>query len=164
MIRGLPAEVHRKFEVTDWRHGAAILEAVKPTEFDEVCDVLSRFQLLHSWMARGGGNKSKVAQFIDDEFGAYGWIETGFDTKIVVDGKELPSPTHKVDCFKSGVALETEWNNKDPFFDRDLNNFRLLHDLRVVDVGIVVTRTSALQEVLTSIGRSSTTYGAARST
>src|SRR5262249_14440838 len=25
------------------------------------------------------------------------------------------------------IALEIEWNNKDPFFDRDLENFKRLH-------------------------------------
>lgn len=54
-----------------------------------------------------------------------GWNERGFNTSIKVDDNILDSPTHKVDCYKNGVALEIEWNNKDPFFDRDLNNFRL---------------------------------------
>jgi hypothetical protein len=36
------------------------------------------------------------------------------------------------------VALEVEWNNKDPFYDRDLNNFRLLFDLQVIDVGVIM--------------------------
>jgi Restriction endonuclease BglII len=53
-----------------------------------------------------------------------------------------------VDCFKGKIALEVEWNNKDPFFDRDLNNFRLLFELRVIDVGIVVTRSTGLQKWL----------------
>ena len=48
------------------------------------------------------------------------------DTRIVVDGMEYASPTHNVDHFKGCVALEIAWNNKDPFYDRDLNNFRLL--------------------------------------
>ncbi len=48
-----------------------------------------------------------------------------FATKIRVDTEEWDSPTHKVDCFKGRVGLEIEWNNKDPFYDRDLNNFRL---------------------------------------
>jgi len=43
----------------------------------------------------------------------------------------METPTHKVDCFKNRVALEIEWNNKDPFFDRDRNNFRLLFDQRI---------------------------------
>jgi Restriction endonuclease BglII len=73
----------------------------------------------------------------------------------------MKSPTHSVDCFKGRVALEVEWNNKDPFFDRDLNNFRLLYDLRVIDLGIIVTRSTALESVLRSVGRNATTYGRA---
>jgi hypothetical protein len=57
------------------------------------------------------------------------------------------------------VALEIEWNNKDPFFDRDLNNFRLLFDLRAVSVGVIVTRADELQRIFKEIGRGSS-YGA----
>ncbi len=71
----------------------------------------------------------------------------------------MNAPTHKVDCFKNRVALEIEWNNKDPFFDRDLNNFRLLFDLRAVSVGIVLTRCDELQKIFKEIGRG-TSYGA----
>jgi restriction endonuclease BglII len=56
-----------------------------------------------------------------------------------VDDIEHAAPTHKVDCYKNRVALEVEWNNKDPFFDRDLNNFRLLFELRAIDVGVIIT-------------------------
>jgi hypothetical protein len=34
---------------------------------------------------------------------------------------------------------------KDPFFDRDLNNFRLLHQLNVLSVGVIITRLWELQ-------------------
>jgi hypothetical protein len=62
-------------------------------------------------------------------------------------------PTHRHTCFKNRVALEIEWNNKDPFYDRDLNNFRLLFDLRVVSVGVIITRTDELQEIFDTLGR-----------
>lgn len=81
------------------------------------------------------------------------WIERQFKTSIVVDGNERESPTHSVDCFKGRVALEVEWNNKDPFFDRDLNNFRLLFDLQVIDVGVIITRCSELQTIFNALGR-----------
>ncbi len=55
--------------------------------------------------------------------------------------------THKVDCFKGRVALEVKWNNKDPFFDRDLEQFRLLFELRAIDVGVIVTWASELQQI-----------------
>ena len=51
-----------------------------------------------------------------------------------------------------------EWNNKDPFFDRDLNNFRLLFDLRALSVGIILTRCDELQEIFDRLGRGSS-YG-----
>ena len=70
-----------------------------------------------------------------------------------MDDREWDSPTHKVDCFKGCVGLEIEWNNKDPFFDRDLNNFRLLFDLRVIDVGVIVTRATQLQEIFKGLGK-----------
>ena len=56
-------------------------------------------------------------------------------------------------------AVEIEWNNKDPFFDRDLNNFRLLFDLRAVSVGIVITRCDELQNIFKELGRGAS-YGA----
>jgi hypothetical protein len=84
-------------------------------------------------------------------------------TKIRVDAEEWDSPTHKVDCVKGRVGLEIEWNNKDPFYDRDLNNFRLLFDLRVIEVGVIVTRASKLQAIFKSLGpKVGNKYGASR--
>ena len=80
------------------------------------------------------------------------------NTAIVVDKARLDSPTHRIDCFKNSIALEIEWNNKDPFFDRDLNNFRLLFDLRAVSVGVIVTRSDELQDIFNGLGRGSS-YG-----
>ncbi len=76
----------------------------------------------------------------------------------MIDSVKLESPTHEVDCFKSKVALELEWNNKTEFYDRDLNNFRLLFDLRVADVGVIFTRCDELQTVFDALGRGSS-YG-----
>ncbi len=85
--------------------------------------------------------------------------EKDFSTRLVVDDNVMDSPTHKVDCYKNRVTLEIEWNNKDPFFDRDLNNFRLLFDLRAISVGIIVTRCDELQAIFDSLGRGQS-YGA----
>jgi hypothetical protein len=57
------------------------------------------------------------------------------------------------------VALEVEWNNKDPFFGRDLSNFRLLFDLRAIDVGVIITRASELQGIFNQLGKGAS-YGA----
>jgi hypothetical protein len=84
-------------------------------------------------------------------FGSYGWSEKSWDTKIVVDDRESASPTHKVDHYKNHIAVEVEWSNKDPCYDRDLNNFRLLFDLRVISVGVIITKSDELKEVFTEL-------------
>ena len=100
-----------------------------------------------------GGRKGSIADKLDGHFFRLGWKEKGFKTKIVVDDAEYDTPTHKVDCYKNRVALEVEWNNKDPFYDRDLNNFRLLFELRAIDVGLIVTRCNELQGIFNELGR-----------
>lgn len=154
----LPQFIHENYEVHEWKHACAILAQDFPGEFQDVVDVLTGFRLRKSWLTVGGGAKSGVSATIDTALFARGWVEKGFDTHVVVDDAKFDSPTHKVDCFKNRVALEIEWNNKDPFFDRDLNNFRLLFDLRAVSVGIIVTRCDELQEIFNGLGRGSS-YG-----
>jgi hypothetical protein len=130
----------------DWRNARTILEHGHSSEWHDIVDVLSAVRLPHSELAAKGGSKTKTASALDSQLYKRGWVEKKFETKIVVDEVESDSPTHWIDCFKGKVALEVEWNNKDPFYDRDLNNFRLLYDLRVVDVGVVVTRATSLMQ------------------
>lgn len=73
---------------------------------------------------------------------------------------EYDSPTHKVDSFRNAVGVEVEWNNKDTFFDRDLNNFRLLFELRVLGVGVIITRGEDVRALAIRLGRQPGTYGA----
>lgn len=68
------------------------------------------------------------------------------DREIVDDDERS---THEIDHVREtergAVALEIEWNNKDPFFDRDLENFQRLHAEGAVSVGVIVTRGASLQ-------------------
>jgi len=154
----LPATVRDRYECHEWRNGAAILREAHRAEWQDVIDMLDQFTLSKSWIVNPGGNKSKIAKWVDDFLTARGWVEEGFETAILVDQDRRDSPTHKVDCFKNSVGLEVEWNNKDPFYDRDLNNFRLLFELRVVEVGIMFTRCDNLQDIFDDLGRGSS-YG-----
>ncbi len=155
----LPKFIRDNYEIHQWRHAVAILSQDFPDEFADISDVFSRFRLPKSSINIKGGRKSKVSEWIDTELSKRGWRPRNFDTKITVDQSTYESPTHEVDCFKNQVALEIEWNNKDPFFDRDLNNFRLLFDLRVISVGIIGTRCDELQEIFDDLGRGKS-YGA----
>lgn len=154
----LPQFVRENYEHHEWKHASAILSQDFPAEWTDLLDLLQALRLKRSWISIGGGNKSKLASFVDGFLNERGWIEKQFQTAIEVDGNRIDSPTHKVDCFKNGIALEVEWNNKDPFFDRDLNNFRLLFDLRAVSVGVILTRADELQEIFKELGRGSS-YG-----
>ena len=51
------------------------------------------------------------------------------------------------------MAIETEWNNKDPFYDRDLTTFRLLFEINVLSVGVIITRAWELQEIFDKLGK-----------
>jgi len=149
----IPQSIMDAYEVHEWKHASAILCSDFQDEWNDILAVLKAFRLRRSWLIVGGGRKSKVAKFIDSYLFDHGWVEKDFSTSVTVDDKVMDSPTHKVDCYKNRVALEIEWNNKDPFFDRDLNNFRLLFDLRAISVGVIITRSDELQEVFAELGR-----------
>jgi hypothetical protein len=147
------------FEIHEWRNGLAVLTAACPEEWSDIVSALGKFRLYASEIIKRGGNRSAISIRLDSLLAVRGWRTHSFDTKIVVDKSERRSPTHKVDMFKGGVAFETEWNNKDPFYDRDLNNFRLLFDLRVIQAGVIVTRTDELQQLAVELGRKAQSYG-----
>src|ERR1700674_4348214 len=154
----IPPEIDQRYEVREWRNGLAILAAAHPQEWADILAVLGDFRLLRSDILKPGGRKTVIATKLDSHFVRLGWLEKGFDTRIVVDNIEHVAPTHKVDCYKNRVALEVEWNNKDPFFDRDLNNYRLLFALRAIDAGVIITRCTELQTICDGLGRAKS-YG-----
>ena len=149
----VPSDIEARYEVHEWRNGLAILSTARPEEWKNILEVLRGFSLLKSDILQPGGSKGLIAGKLDSHFTKLEWKEKKFETKIVVDTQEFVTPTHKVDCYKNRVALEVEWNNKDPFYDRDLNNFRLLFELRAIDVGVIVTRCTELQKIFNTLGR-----------
>jgi hypothetical protein len=158
-IELLPNDIKEKYEIHEWKHACAILKQDFPNEWKDLIDVLQSFELKKSDIVAPGGRKSNISNKIDSFLYRRGWQEKQFETAINVDGESYESPTHKIDCYKNNIAIEIEWNNKDPFYDRDLNNFRLLFDLRVVSVGVIITRSDELQEIFNDLGKGSS-YGA----
>jgi hypothetical protein len=155
-----PKFVRDNYHIHEWRHGIALLKYEFPSEWNDIVEVLTAFRLKKNYITEKGGRKSEAAKFIDSYLIAQrGWAEKKFKTVISVDDHDRPSPTHSVDCFKNRVAFEVEWNNKDPFYDRDLNNFRLLFDLRAISIGVIFTRGDELQQIFDSLGRGKS-YGA----
>ena len=159
VLSSLPPFVRDHYEVHEWRHASAILKQDFRREWDDIIDVLTEFRLRRSHIVVGGGGKSKVSQALEGGLNARGWKEKQWATRIVVDESSLESPTHKVDCYLNKIALEIEWSNKAPFFDRDLNNFRLLFDLRAISAGVIITKADELRQVFEGLGIRSK-YGA----
>ena len=157
-LRDFPRFIRQNYSVHEWRHASAVLRTDFRDEWNDIVGVLTEFRLLKGHINVGGGGRSKVSASIDQGFTERGWRERMFATQIRVDQNVYDSPTHKVDCFKNGIGLEVEWNNKTEFYDRDLNNFRLLFELRALNVGVIVTRCDELQAIFDSLGRGSS-YG-----
>lgn len=155
----VPAEIRERFDVHEWRNGLAVLHTAHSNEWRNILTVLREFELTAKEILAAGGSKSAIARKVDQRLYGLGWLEKTFSTATIVDEARYESPTHKVDCIKDRVALEVEWNSKDSVFDRDLNNFRQLFDLRAIDVGVIITRNSELQAIFNTLGQGKK-YGA----
>jgi Restriction endonuclease BglII len=149
----IPAGIREKYHIVEIRHACAILAVDFPNELHDIVGCLHEFQLLRSEIVVGGGGKTKIANRFDDYLEARGWKEMKVDVSRTVNKVTKAAETHKVDFFKGRIAVEVEWNNKDPFFSRDLNAFRLLHELDAVSVGVLITRMDELQEIFDSLGK-----------
>jgi hypothetical protein len=143
----------QKFEVAETHHAASILYTDFRAEWDDLVSMLSSFVLRKSDITTPGGGKSPISASIDRYFYKRSWKEHKFKIEVSADGSITLAPTHQVDYYRSRIAIETEWNNKDPFFDRDLTTFRLLFELNVLSVGIIVTRATELQDIFDELGK-----------
>jgi Restriction endonuclease BglII len=158
-LASIPQGVRNRFRIEERGHACAILASDFPNEFQDIVDCLEGFRLRKSHILAPGQGKSPISIALDDFLRGRGWVEKSFDIKINVDGNPVPIPTHSIDDFKNGIGLEVEWNNKTEFYDRDLNNFRLLRELRVLSVGVMLTRMSELQALFNQL-RKGKSYGA----
>lgn len=156
----LPQNIRDTYQIEERHHACAILRSDFPEQWEDLVLVLNRFVLRRSHVEAKGGNKSPIARAIDQLFFGRNWIEHGYEIAVTADGVQALAPTHHVDYCKGRVAIETEWNNKDPFFDRDLTTFRLLFDLNVLSVGVIITRADELQQLFRDLGKT-TAAGAA---
>ncbi len=138
------------FDVEFRSHARAILNIDFPEALREVEDVLLNLRIpIHS-LIRGGGGEHETTQGLRRHLAQLGWVKHRFEIKKFIDGVEKESVSHEVDHVRTigqaKVAMEIEWNNKDPFFDRDLENFKRLHAEGAISVGIILTRGTTLQD------------------
>jgi hypothetical protein len=153
-VRLLPARILRRYRVEERRHAIAIFKSDFPSEFRDLMECLDQFELLRSEIQAGGGGKTRIANRFDSflKDASRGWTEQKLKVSRQVGTKTVESQTHKVDLAKCRIAVEVEWNNKDPFFSRDLGTFRCFHELDEISVGVIITRTDELQPIFDSLG------------
>jgi hypothetical protein len=131
-------------------HALAILEKDFPAAMEDLARVLAGMRIPIAEIIGSGGGEAKGTQRMRRALSEAGWLKTTFEIKKIINGVEREATSHEVDHVKDfggkKLALEIEWNNKDPFFDRDLENFKRLHAEGAISVGIVITRGSSLHE------------------
>jgi len=144
-----------KFDIQFESHAAAILEKDFPKALRDLKQVLLGVRIPITEIIGSGGGEAKGTQRMRHALNELGWKKVNFEIRKTINGVEKESISHEVDHVKAFegdfkgsklVALEIEWNNKDPFFDRDLENFKRLHAEGAISVGVIVTRGQSLHE------------------
>lgn len=118
------------FEIRYVSHAAAILGQDFSDATREIESVVTGLALPITEIIGSGGGETKFTQRLRRSLTSMGWRKHIFKIGKTVDGTPRETTSHEIDHvrrFDNGVvALEIEWNNKDPFFDRDLENFKRL--------------------------------------
>jgi len=145
------------FDVLASNHAAAILSVDFPDETEELTRGLLSFSLPVEELIASGGGEAASTQRLRRRLSQAGWNKHVFRTETKIDGQVRQATSHEIDHVRRAgagtLALEIEWNNKDPFFDRDLENFQRLHAQSAISLGIVITRGAAMQAALTRLVR-----------
>ena len=106
-------------------------------------------------LIQGGGGEARSTQRLRKALTERSWHKSHIVIDKNVDGETKTTTSHEIDHVRrmadGAIALEIEWNNKDPFFDRDLESFQRLHAEGAISVGVIVTRGKSLQADLPEI-------------
>lgn len=155
--RVIPAGLHSKYEIFSYRNAASILANGFPDQFAEIVKALEDFHISTRMIRTPGGSKSEIAKYVDDLF-SDDWVETRISADLTVkllhatrSSEVLKEYTrvgfldgHRIDFVKGKVALDLEWNSKDQTYDRDLYAFSAFYEAGAIDVGVILTRGSSL--------------------
>ncbi len=145
------------FTIETLSHAEAILSGDFPAVASEIEEILLGSSVPIEEIIGSGGGETKGTQRLRRALRKKGWRKHNFTVQRVIDGRPLESKSHEIDhirTFPGGtIALEIEWNNKDPFFDRDLENFKRLHADGAISLGVIITRGPDLQDQMKALVR-----------
>lgn len=181
--RTVPQSVRDKYEVYSYRNAAVILAEAQKAEFAEIVSALDAFAITTEMIRKAGGNESDIPKEFTKTLRPAGWYETIISADLNVTlswrepngemkkGKPVLVPKtkiinrerfldgHKIDYVKNRVAFDLEWNSKDQTFDRDLYAMNAFFQSGAIGVGVLVTRSEALNQVFRSVGPALTKTG-----
>src|SRR4051794_14863672 len=144
------ALIAKGYQIEFHSHSKAILSVDFPEALTELERALSSVTIPIEEILAGGGGEAKGTQRLRRALTKLKWLKTTFEIKRTINGREREAISHEIDHvrgFDTGaIALEIEWNNKDPFYDRDLENFKRLHADGAISVGMIITRGRTLHE------------------
>jgi Restriction endonuclease BglII len=149
------------FQVEFHSHAKAILGVDFPDAVSELETALSSTTIPIEEIIAGGGGEAKGTQRLRRALTELNWPKFKFTVEKIINGEKRESVSHEIDHVRTfykdskfaRIALEIEWNNKDPFYDRDLENFKRLHADGAISVGIIVTRGKSLHDHTRSMVR-----------
>ena len=137
------------YQVEYTSHAQAILKTDFPDCATELERALADFKIPVLELVESGGGEARATQRLRGKLTDLSWRKRNVTIRKTVDGVEKEAISHEIDHVRKyehgDIALEIEWNNKDPFFDRDLENFKRLHGEGVFSVGVIITRGESLQ-------------------
>lgn len=152
MLESLEA---RGFQIEFHSHATAILSVDFPEAVAELEKAIGDMSIPVEELIGSGGGETKGTQRLRRALADLNWRKANFTIEKRINGVPRESISHEIDHvreFECGViALEIEWNNKDPFFDRDLENFKRLHAEGAISIGAIVTRGTSLQNEMTAL-------------
>ncbi len=166
VVGALPEAVLNRYEVFSYRNAAGILKNSFPEQFTDIVTALTALTITSQQIRTPGGSKSEIAKYVDTLFGE-DWLETRISADLHVKlmppkGDQIFSSYvregyldgHRIDFVKDRVAVDLEWNSKDQTYDRDLYAFSAFYEAGAIDVGVIITRGSSMNnEFFRSMGK-----------
>lgn len=159
LTKAFPEDLLDSYEIHSYRGGASILSSNFAAEFNEIVTALRAFRITTDMIRKPGGNKGPIAKHFETLLTPQdGWNEAQITADLHVKLHHARRPQqiieryirnkfldgHRIDFVKGKVALDFEWNSKDQTYDRDLYAFSAFHNAGAIDVGVLVTRSSSM--------------------
>jgi hypothetical protein len=155
----------RGFDILALHHAEAIISRDMPEAEVEIEQALLSLDIPITEIVAGGGGEAGLTQRLRRGLAERNWRKRNIQVRKLVRWgedqaeREVAALSHEIDHVKGFgqepwiFALEIEWNNKDPFFDRDLESFKRLHAEGAVSVGGIITRGESLQREMRNLLR-----------